>query len=258
MIMKRTRLRIGKFGFLNNYLPYYHLEKQGFPTIEANPKEMAQILGTKIDIGPIPSFHYILHKESLRSYDFCIASKDKVISVLLVSKKKSLDSDDIALTNQSLTSLNLLKIILREKSLKNKLVFKNSGKASELLKDCEHALVIGDEAIKARMIYKVVMDLGEEWFELTGLPMVFGISASLKNNNCKDENTLIIKSIEWGLQNIEEVVTEAKKKFLMPKEFLFEYFKTLSYKMGKEEKKGLSLFEEYCHEHRILHFQKLK
>lgn len=253
-----TRLKIGKFGFLNNYLPYYFLEKQGYKTIEANPKEMAQLLGSEIDIGPIPSFHYILNKRTLRKYDFCIASKEKVISVLLVSKSKSMDDGNIALTNQSLTSLNLLKILLQEKGLKNKLVFKNSGKASELLKECDHALVIGDEAIKARMIYKVVMDLGEEWFELTGHPMVFGISASLKTINCREENSIIMKSIELGLQNMDEVVNEAEKKFLMPREFLVEYFKSLTYKVGKKEERGLALFEEYCHEHKILHIQQLE
>ncbi|RLI73579.1 futalosine synthase [Archaeoglobales archaeon] len=246
-------MRIGKFGFLNNFLPYYWLEKQGYKTIEANPKEMAKMLGEKIDFAPIPSFHFLLNKSKLKSYDFCISSKNEVKSVLVVSKNKELDDGSIALTTHSLTSINLLKIILKEKGLKNKLVLLNKSKASELLENCNQALVIGDEAIKARMIYKVVMDLGEEWYELTGYPMVFGISASLKNFDGSKANELILKSIDWGLENLDEVVKAAESKFKMPREFLEDYFKTLTYKMSSKERKGLELFEVLCNEYGLLH-----
>ena len=246
-------MRIGKFGFLNNFLPYYWLEKQGCKTVEANPREMAKMLGEKIDFAPIPSFHFLLNKNKLKSYDFCIASKDEVKSVLIVSKNKDLDNGSIALTSQSLTSINLLKIILKEKGLKNKLVLLDKSKASELLQYYNQALVIGDEAIKARMIYKVVMDLGEEWYELTGYPMVFGISTSLKNFDASKANELILRSIDWGLENLDEVVKAAESKFKMPREFLEDYFKTLTYKMGSKEKKGLELFEVLCNEYGLLH-----
>lgn len=162
------------------------------------------------------------------------------------------DNGRIAVTNQTVTSLNLLEIILREWGLRNRVVLVNESKASELLEHCTYALVIGDEAIKARTTYRVVMDLGKEWRELTGYPMVFGISASRKEKDMKEVNKTVMESIDWGKKNVDVVVMEAEKKFGMSKEFLEEYFKSLTYQMGAKEKRGLALFEEKCHEHGLL------
>jgi len=245
--------KIGKFGFVNNFLPYYRLEQKGVRIIEASPRKLAEMFEKEeIDFAPVPSFYYIKNKDKLRSYDFCIASRNRVLSVILVSEGKMLDDGCIAITNQTLTSVNLLEIILRELGLKNRVVVMNESKASELLKHCTYALVIGDEAIKARMAYRIVMDLGEKWRELTGYPMVFGISASLKEKGMREVNRTVMESVEWGEKNIDVVVAEAEEKFGMPAEFLHEYFKSLTYRMGAKEKRGLELFEEKCHEYGLL------
>jgi chorismate dehydratase len=188
---------------------------------------------------------------SLRNYDFCIASRDRVLSVVVVSNGKNLDGS-IAISNASLTSVNLLRIILKERGLSNRLVMTEGSNAGELLKTCNNALVIGDEAIKARMVYRVVMDLGEEFYELTGYPMVFGISASLKEKNLNEVDRIIMKSVDWGLNNMKEVVKAARKKFFMPEEFLEEYFNTLCYRFGSKEQRGLESFEELCKENGLI------
>ncbi|MEA2074735.1 MAG: menaquinone biosynthesis protein [Euryarchaeota archaeon] len=249
------KIRIGKFGLLNNYLPYYRLERNGVRVIEALPKQLAEMFETgEIDFAPVPSFYYLQNKDKLRSYNFCVAAKHSVLSVIVISKEKMLAGNDgsIAVTNQTTTSVNLLKIILRERGLKNEVVRVDESRGSELLKQCTHALVIGDEAIKARMAYRVVMDLGEEWRELTGYPMVFGISTARKEQDLSEVNRTVMDSVEWGEENIDEIVTEAKRKFGMPVEFLEVYFKTLTYRMGAAEKRGLELFEEKCHEYGLL------
>ena len=248
-------VKIGKFGFVNNYLPYYQLEQNGMQVIEALPKQLALMFEKGgIDFAPVPSFYYIKNRAKLKSYDFCVASKNSVLSVVLVSNGKMLDGDNesIAVTNQTVTSLNLLKIILHEKGLKNRIVPLNEGKASELLKRCNHALVIGDDAIKARMTHEVVMDLGEEWHELTGYPMVFGISVSRKEEDMSEINRKVMESIVWGKKNVDLIVSAAEKKFGMPVEFLARYFRSLTFQMGAKEKRGLELFEEKCHEYRLL------
>ena len=248
-------IKIGKFGFVNNFLPYYWLEQKGVRVIEASPKELAGMIEKReIDFAPVPSFYYIKNKDKLRSYDFCVASQNSVLSVVVISEGKMLDDDNgcIAVTNQTVTSVNLLKIILREWELKNRVVLVNESKASELLKHCTHALVIGDEAIKARTTYRVVMDLGKKWRELTGYPMVFGISASQREKDMSEVNRTVMESVEWGKKNVNMIVAEAGKKFEMPVEFLHEYFKSLTYQMGAKEKRGLELFEEKCHEYGLL------
>jgi len=82
--------------------------------------------------------------------------------------------------------------------------------------------------------------------------MVFGISASLKDVDAKNCDDLLGKSIDWGFKNFDEVVSEAERIFKMPGEFLEEYFRSLSYKLGSKERKGLEIFEELCREHGLL------
>ncbi len=262
--MNNTTIKIGKFGFVNNFLPYYWLEQNGARVIEASPRKLVEMFEKgEVDFAPVPSFYYIKNKDKLRSYEFCIASRNSVLSVILVkpffrkesfTKEKSYNEDSgcIAVTNQTLTSVNLLKIILRERGWKNKVARVDESKASELLKHCTYALVIGDEAIKARMKYSVVMDLGEEWRDLTGYPMVFGIAVSRKERDMSEVNKAVMESVAWGKRNADVVVAEAANKFGMPVEFLREYFNTLTYQMGAEERRGLELFEEKCYEYGLL------
>lgn len=246
-------MKLGKFGFLNNFLPYYWLEKQNADVVEAPPKKLAEMLeGGEIDFAPVPSFYFLKNKQKLRCYDFCVASRDKVFSVVVVSNGRTLDDGCIAVTNETVTSLNLLQIILKEKGMKNRIVMLDESKSCELLKHCAHALVIGDEALRARMMHNVVMDLGEAWYELTGFPMVFGVSASMRDKNAEGINRIVMKSVEWGLKNIDTVVDEAKRRFNLPSEFLEEYLKSLSYRLESKEKKGLKKFEEMCRENGLL------
>ncbi|WP_202318524.1 menaquinone biosynthetic enzyme MqnA/MqnD family protein [Archaeoglobus neptunius] len=238
-------MKVGKFGYLNNFLPYYFLN--GVEVVEATPKDMAsKLLNGQIDYAPIPAFFYLSRKDLLRHYRFCVASFGKVLSVVVVSREKELDDGPIAITKDSMTSVSLLKIILRERGLRNRLVPMKTAIAQEMLERCRHALVIGDEAIKARMIYRVVMDLGEEWYDLTSLPMVFGISASLKNVDASNLDSRILESLNKAYENIESVLEDAEKTFKMPREFLIEYFRTLRFELGGKERRGLNEFEKYC------------
>jgi chorismate dehydratase len=201
--------------------------------------------GGEIVYAPIPAFELI--KRGYNPRKFCVASDGEVYSVIVVSRKKRLDDSPIAITGNSLTSANMMRIIKAEKGLINKLVVLN-GKVDEMLRDFDHALIIGDEAIKARMIYRVIMDLGEEWKELTGLPAVFGVSVSRVEGI--DEE--LLNSLKWGREHMEEVVKVASEKFRLPEEFLRKYFDKLIHELGSKEKKSLEVYGELCHEHGLL------
>ncbi len=237
-------LRVGKFGLVNNFLPYYFLK--GYKVVSASPKEMASmLLERKIDYAPVPAYFYLKNSGKLRHYSFCIASDGEVLSVIVVSKNGRI-GDRIAVTSETMTSVNLLRILLEEKGLKAKLIPAEYRRAEELLSIADSALVIGDEAIKARMIYRVAMDLGEEWKDLTGYPMVFGISASLHEVDAEKVDEDLVGAVKLGAERFEEVVRRASEKFKLPEEFLEKYFKVLVYRLGIREKKGMEIFAEMC------------
>ncbi len=242
-------LRIGKFGFINNFLAYYKLEKEGkYEIVEADPKTLAELFEKDyVDYAPVPSYYYLKRKP--KRHKFCVASDGEVYSVVVVSKGKKL-GEKIAATTKSMTSVNMLKIIIEENGLKSEVVQVN-GSYREILKNYESALLIGDEAIKARMVYRVSMDIGEEWKDLTGFPAVFGVAVSKKESgNEIDEN--VLNSVRWGRKNLDVVVEEASRKFRLPEEFLETYFEALIHEMGKKEERGLREYEELCKVHGLL------
>ncbi|MCS7119489.1 MAG: menaquinone biosynthesis protein [Archaeoglobaceae archaeon] len=240
-------MRIGKFGFVNNFLPYYKLEKDSrYQIIESTPKKLVEMFEkSKIVYAPIPTFELI--RKNYEPNRFCIASDGEVYSVVIISKRNRFDDSPVAITAQSMTSANMMRIIKEVKGLINELVILDCN-VEEMLKNFEHALVIGDEAIKARMRYRVLMDVGEEWKEITGLPAVFGVAVS-KVDGIDEE---VIKSVNWGRRNIEEVVGVASQKFRLPEEFLYHYFSSLIHKLGKRERKSIEVFKEMCYEYRLL------
>ncbi len=248
-------MKIGKFGLINNFLPYYHIEKEKrYSVIESSPRELSEMLiKGEIVYAPVPSYFYILNKNILNSHKFCVSSDGEVFSVVVVSKRKRLDDSPIAVTSKSVTSSKMLEIIKKERGLINRLVAVD-GDFMDVLRDFDHVMLIGDEAIKARMVFRVVMDLGEEWKDITGLPAVFGIATSKKEfEGGKKIDKDIIESYKKGMEKKDEIVEIASLKFRMPAEFLSIYFSKLVHVAGRKEIKSLETFEELVNEHRLLH-----
>jgi chorismate dehydratase len=251
----KTNVRLGKFSLLNSYLPYYRLERDGLQVIRALPKTLVSMFERgELDFTPVPSFYYLRNKAALQSYEFCVAAERSVLSVLVVSSGAKLaeNGQSIAVTNQTTTSVQLLEIILKERGLTHKIVPVNESNARALLDHCPYALVMGDEAIWARLKYRVVMDLGEEWHELTGYPMVFGVAVARKGRNMRAVNRTLMDSVAWGSENVALIVAEARKQFGLPEEFLERYFTALTHHLGVRERGGLARFEEKCHEYGLL------
>ncbi|MEM0022705.1 MAG: MqnA/MqnD/SBP family protein, partial [Archaeoglobaceae archaeon] len=96
-------MKIGKFGFVNNFLPYYKLEKDGkYEILEGTPRRLAEMFEQReICYAPIPTYELV--KKGYEPKRFCIASDGEVYSVIIVSKKKRLDDSPIAITSQSMT-----------------------------------------------------------------------------------------------------------------------------------------------------------
>ncbi len=246
-------MKIGKFGLINNFLPYYQIEKEGkYKVVESSPRELSEmILRGDIVYAPVPSYFYIQKKDILDCHNFCVSSDGEVFSVVVVSRRKRLDDSPIAVTSKSMTSSRMLEIIRRERGMINRLVI-TDGNFMDVLREFNHVMIIGDEAIKARMVFRVVMDIGEEWKEITGLPAVFGIATSKRGfEHGKAIDRDVIYSYRKGMEMKDEIVEIASLKFRMPSEFLSIYFSKLIHEAGRKEIKSLNVFEELVDEHRL-------
>ena len=176
-------LRIGKIKYLN-CLPYYSgLEAGESLQFESGtPAEINRMMREgKIDIAPISSMEYLQHPEDYLLFpDLGIASRDYVRSVTLFSKKKieDLNGADIAVTEESLTSVHLLDLILRDKYKVQAMLDPMPSNPKAMLEKHDAALLIGNDALLVqprKWIYRY--DLGNLWYDWQKLPFVYAVWA---------------------------------------------------------------------------------
>ncbi len=243
-------LRVGKIPFLN-LLPIFRALETRFPTehvrfVSGHPSELNRRLRSgKLDIAPSSSIEYGKFPERyLLCPDISISSRSKVMSVLLFSHRPvgDLPGDPIAVTSGSDTSIVLLEILLREFLRKPNRLVRTSLSASEALIRHPAYLAIGDEAIRASLkgVAQHVTDLGEWWHRETGTPFVFALWIVSRDS---------LRKRGTGLRRFARTLAEAKKAAReeidrengvpsgpewIPRDFLSEYWRNLSYDLSQE------------------------
>jgi chorismate dehydratase len=228
----------------------YNFTDLNIELTSAVPSKLNQLLNAgKVDLGPISSYEYLIHKEK---YDLlntvCISAKKEVDSVFFVTD--SLENlEKIYITDQSATSFNLLKVLLKFKYNYDlsKLEF---VKVSDYTKAYSNQLIIGDDALKLDQgRYQLVLDLACEWYEFTkGYPMVFGVWAANKSSNLDTDllSQAFGDMINFSLSaESEKLIYLAKKITNLETEILERYFKKLDYDFNEKKHKSLSLFNSY-------------
>ncbi len=255
----QLKMRVGDINYLNTYPLRWGLSQMKIPEVFlGTPAEVNQaLLKGEIDLGPVSSIFYLKNREKFVGLgNICIASSGEVKSVILISRfpLKKLDGKSISLTRASATSQKLLQIILGKKGLVPQYVL---GEKDLLEKgEVDASLLIGDDALKAYIDYLegktpfYLYDLGKEWKELTGKPMVFAFWVVRKeifyaqpqvvNESLKD----LLSALRLGLSNLDKVVSEAARLSGIEENFLKGYYQGLTYYLGEEQKQGLTTFYE--------------
>ena len=247
---------LGRVSFINCD-PVFHSIPEGWQVLSAPPSWLTgHLLRRDCITAPIPTADYASNMGKLSLIrDIGIVGRESVGSVLLFGNRPIETMRDIALPSDSSTSNMLMRWILKQRSLDPKYV-KMGPDMDSMLDECDGALIIGDRAIAAAINNPdlVRMDLGREWAEITGLPMVFGVFAARKDS----DGHSIIRARELMLRNYnifleqEEVrnivISDASKKVCLSVERVGEYYDNeVSNLLGPESIKGLSVFlEEVC------------
>ena len=103
----------------------------------------------------------------------CIASRGPVLSVRLFSKPPIGEIRTLALDQSSLTSNSLAKVVLWERYGVRPDASPEPPVLSDMLANYDACVLIGDIGMRTDGSGLHVIDLGEEWTELTGLPFVW-------------------------------------------------------------------------------------
>jgi chorismate dehydratase len=261
-------LRIGRIAYLN-VAPYFqYLRQEGFvgEIVAGVPSELnAMLADGLIDACPSSSFEYGLNADDyLLLAGHSISSVGPVHSVLLFTPGPlaTLDGSEIAITGESATSINLLKILLKDFcGVKDVSYLVPPGEVETLLNEGQSALLIGDRALAAAKSCPEgfqVTDLGALWYHFTGLPFVFALwilrkeAATKYPQALRELSTQLQSARKHAFQHLPEMAKSLSEKTIFSADQLEDYWRGMSYDLTDGHIEGLRLYFTLCHKHGLL------
>jgi len=256
--LSSNKINIVLVSYLNTYPIVWGLkklkEKYQPKIILCPPSQCSRlIIEKKTDIALVPAITYITSDHSFEILPYGIISKKEVDTVLLVGNTPLENWEKVLLDEDSLTSIELVKIFFRLKNLKTKFI---SGiKGIDKLDRKTGALLIGNKCFQLSSHFTKVYDLSQLWFDLTGLPFVFAlflVRSEIDRNSLLHACWIIREAIDIGLKNLHQVIEDWLKENphelkLKEKAYYYDYLKNkISYHLSSDALEGLKKFYEKC------------
>jgi chorismate dehydratase len=176
-----------------------------------------------------------------------IACRGAVRSILLISRKPIRKIRTLAADSSSRTSVCLAQVILREVYGVTPEIVSRPPKLDSMLQECDAALLIGDAAlvVDPYTLPFEVLDLGAEWYALTGLPMVFALWAGRALKHQQGLSGILENSFQFGCEQINDIVDLESERRGVSRELAYEYLtRYIHFRIGEAEQKGLEAFLE--------------
>lgn len=239
------------------------------------PSKLADRLAAgELDVGLIPVIEFFRAGTYSMIPNVAIGSRGPVLSVTLFSKVPWGEIRSVALDEGSRTSAALTKILLSSGGKfpnlppedRNTLTSGSGGSISSSRQvgklaatvsyrqlpidaDPESAgtdavLLIGDRAMKACLpSYEYAYDLGQEWTDRTGLPMVFAVWAVRDGVDLGSAETAFVRAKNDGLAKAGLIAAREAKLLGLDAGYCRRYFTNIiHYDLGPVEMAGLNRF----------------
>jgi chorismate dehydratase len=212
------------------------------------PSRLAeQLVAAELDVALIPSIEYF--REAHRGYEiipgFAIAARGPVRSVKLFSRVAWERIERLALDAGSRTSQVLARIWLDERhGVRPAQIEELPLGVSALESTADAVLVIGDRAMRVpHGSFCDVVDLGEAWHELTGLPFVFALWVARGGLELGDLGAALEQSRAAGLAQAASLARTHGPRLGLEIATCYDYLtRVLSYDLGEPEIAGLTRF----------------
>lgn len=254
-------LIIGEISYTNILPFFYHLDREQLTEQHCHfvPQVPSQLNSGmaegRIDIGGISSFAYAANAGAYTLLpNLSVTSYGQVNSIFLFSKVclQELSGKKIALTSSSASSVHLLKIILQYFHSLETTYTTMKPNLEEMLQAHDACLLIGDDAIAAKRDLPATMfayDLGQLWYEQTGLPMTYAVFA-VRNETITKQASLVgavyrsfLKSKQLSeATHYQPMIADIIRTHGGEEPFWNQYFKQLCNDFGPNEQKGLLYF----------------
>jgi chorismate dehydratase len=240
------KIKVGIVNYLNTK-PFLHgIENNEIinqtELIKEYPSKIADdLISGKIDLGLVPVVVIPKMLEFEIITDFCIGCNGEVSTVCLFGEQPIEKLEKIYLDYQSRTSVQLLKILLKEYwKLNIELIDAKGEDFRDLIKGSTGGLVIGDRAFDQRNISAFQYDLGQAWKKMTGLPFVFAVWVANKKLPVEYIHQFNKANAE-GLDYIDEIIAQNGTHKIDLEKY---YSENIVYRFDEEMKKGMEVFME--------------
>jgi chorismate dehydratase len=245
-----TPIHVGAVSYLNAKPLYYGL-CDILPEVRLTmdvPSRLAEKLAAgELDVALIPSVEYL--RGVNRGYEiipgFAIAARGAVRSVKLFSRVPWKSVNRLALDAGSRTSQVLARIWLdTAHGVRPPLVEELPLGVSALESTADAVLVIGDRAMRVpHESFREVVDLGEAWHRLTGLPFVFAFWVARGGVDLGELPAALEQSRARGLAAAGKLAQMHGQRLGLDFTTCYDYLtRILSYDLGEPELAGLRRF----------------
>ncbi len=200
------------------------------------------------DIGLLPVIEM-----ARQSLEFCpgtgIACDGPVRSILLVSKLPAPQIRTLAVDRGSRTSVMLSRVILSRKYGAFPTISVTEPVLEDMLATHDAALVIGDPALHLDpdSLPFHTLDLGQEWKELTGLPMVFAVWCGKPQFITPAVSNHFLDSLAYGERHISTIVAAQASLRSLPPDLVHTYLtRHIRYRLGDNEYLGMRTYLRFA------------
>jgi chorismate dehydratase len=236
--------RVGTVRALNTVPLTRGLEEE---VVYATPSELAGMLRRdELDAALVSIVEPLLTGRYDILDGIAVAALGEVRSVLMAHRRPIEEITEVYCDTASLTSVQLLKVLLAERGLNPEFKPLASYDFTQLP---DYALLIGDNALDLALgpHEHQIWDLGQAWFEMTSLPFVFAawsLRRGLENASLRRQ---LREARDFGLDTLDHIIQSRTEYTLdFRKDYLGWH---LHYHLGADEKRGIAKFMELLRKH---------
>ena len=254
-----TRPRLAASSYLNTapliWSFKYGAHKDEVKLIEALPSSCADLVARgEVDFALVPVIEYQRIAGARLVPGVCVGSREKVRSVVLVSRLNNLKKvRTVALDESSRTSAALVKIIFKEFLGFEPKWTTRSPDLKQMLRDNDAALIIGDPAMTFARDSLRVWDMAALWHDFTGAGFVFAMWMAGANNSLAGSAIDFVQTAREGLMQRNEIIDHYERRLGLSRTELEAYLtENITFFLDDDLREGLELYYGLAHKHDLI------
>jgi chorismate dehydratase len=256
-VNSKTKPRLAASNYLNTAPLIWSFKhgarKDDADLVDALPSSCADLLARhEVDFALVPAIEYQRIEEATLVPGACVGSRQKVRSVVLVSRLNNLKKvRTVALDDSSRTSAALVKIIFKEFLGLEPEWATRFPDLKQMLHDNDAALIIGDPAMTFARDGLRVWDLAALWHDFTGLGFVFALWMAGKSGAAPAID--FVQAAREGLTQRNEIIDFYEQSLGLSRSELETYLtENITFFLDDDLRKGLELYYGLAHKHGLI------